>query len=74
MRKSLVFQRWPNLENEYFKLPEDEEEGLLRYYFFRGFEYKEIHLLPRAAQHLNKPKHPETTNQKVRSKEKMTGL
>ena len=30
------------LENEYFEFPEDNEEGLIRYYFYRGFEYKEI--------------------------------
>ena len=30
-------------EDEYFELPDDnDEEGLIRYYFFRGFEYEEI--------------------------------
>ena len=29
------------LENEYFEFPEDDEEGLIRYYFYRGFEYKD---------------------------------
>ena len=35
-----------DLEDEDLKLPEevDDEEGLIRYYFFRGFEYKEIRL------------------------------
>ena len=33
-------------ENEYFELhEEDDEESLVRYYFYRGFEYKEILLL-----------------------------
>ena len=32
-----------DLEDGDLELPE-EEEGLLRYYFFRGFEYKEIRL------------------------------
>ena len=33
-----------DLEDGYFELPEYDEEGLIRYYFFRGFEYKEIRL------------------------------
>ena len=32
-----------DLEDGDLELPE-EEEGLIRYYFFRGFEYKEIRL------------------------------
>ena len=26
------------LEDEYLELPEDDEESLIRYFFFRGFE------------------------------------
>ena len=35
-----------DLEDGDLELPEEEEdeEGLIRYYFFRGFEYKEIRL------------------------------
>ena len=35
-----------DLEDGDLELPEEEEgeEGLIRYYFFRGFEYEEIHL------------------------------
>ena len=35
-----------DLEDGDSELPEEEEdeEGLIRYYFFRGFEYKEIRL------------------------------
>ena len=29
-------------ENEYFELHEEDEEDLIRYYFFTGFDYKEI--------------------------------
>lgn len=31
-------------EDEYLKLPEDDEEGLIRYHFFRGFEYEGVRL------------------------------
>ena len=30
------------LENEYFETHEEDEESLIRYYFYRGFDYKEI--------------------------------
>ena len=33
-----------DLEDEYLELPEDDKEGLIRYQFFRGFEYEEIRL------------------------------
>ena len=32
------------LEDEYLELPEDDEESLIRYFFFRGFELEEIRL------------------------------
>ena len=35
----------PDDDFELGKEDEDSEESLLRYYFFRGFEYKEIILL-----------------------------
>ena len=30
------------LENEYFETHEEDEESLIRCYFYRGFDYKEI--------------------------------
>ena len=33
-----------DLEDEYLELPEDDKEGLIRYQFFRGFEYEQIRL------------------------------
>ena len=33
-----------DLEDEYLELPEDGEEGFIRCYFFRGFEFEEIRL------------------------------
>ncbi|CAB4044964.1 Hypothetical predicted protein, partial [Paramuricea clavata] len=30
------------LENDHFETHEEDEESLIRYYFYRGFDYKEI--------------------------------